>query len=202
MLTFYQQYAKSIYDQNGETGILEECLQRIGRYPQLVAEWGANDGEYCSNTRHFIENGAKGIWIEGDENLYEACKENIEDLDVDLYCAFVTPENVNELIPSTCDIISIDTDGTNDYYTWKAFEGRVPIVVIEINSSYPPDKDILEDGASYSIVVKLGIEKGYFLVCHTGNLLFVLNEYRDKFPEIIGDGLSNSNLYFNKLWLK
>jgi hypothetical protein len=60
----------------------------------------------------------------------------------------------------------------------------------------------IDQGASYKTMVELGIEKGYFLLAHTGNLVFVDKQYRKLFPEIQGDGLKNADLYFNRSWLK
>jgi hypothetical protein len=48
---------------------------------------------------------------------------------------------------------------------------------------------------------ELGIEKGYFLLCHTGNLILIDAEYRGLFPEIVGDGLTNADEYFNRGWM-
>ena len=77
-------------------------------------------------------------------------------------------------------------------------------MIVEIDSSYSPEFiGFNPDGAgTYRNTVELGIEKGYFLLCHTGNLVFVANEYRELFPEIEGDGLSNAELYFKRDWLK
>lgn len=201
MITFYQKYAFHLgFSQNGEEGILKEIFKRIGIEPKLLAEWGCNDGEFCSNTRHFIEEGAKGIWIEYDEDLYLRAKESIEGLNVDLYNSAIDQYNVNDFIPLDVDMVSLDTDGRGDYDTWKALKAHPPVVVIEINSGYLPMEDRIEEGANYSAMVKLGISLGYFLVCHTGNLIFVGAKHRDKFPDIVGDGISNHELYFLRLW--
>lgn len=112
----------------------------------------------------------------------------------------ITEMTVNEL--PECNLISIDIDG-NDLKVWKVYEGKPDIVIIEINSSLPPDKDYFNpvSGCSYKLMVETGIAKGYFLLCHTGNCVFVLNKYRELFPEVVGDGLSNWKEYFNTSWL-
>ena len=51
-------------------------------------------------------------------------------------------------------------------------------------------------------MVELAIEKGYFLLCHTGNLVFMDKQYKKLFPEIKGDGLKNAEQYFKRDWLK
>jgi hypothetical protein len=50
-------------------------------------------------------------------------------------------------------------------------------------------------------MVKLAIEKGYFLLAHTGNLVFVDKQYRKLFPEVKGDGVKNFHEYFKCDWL-
>jgi hypothetical protein len=47
----------------------------------------------------------------------------------------------------------------------------------------------------------LGISKGYFLLAHHGNCIFVHNVYRELFPEIVADGVENSADYFSTAWL-
>jgi hypothetical protein len=50
-------------------------------------------------------------------------------------------------------------------------------VIIEIDSSVPPGTERVGDGAgqttTFSAMLKLGLAKGYRLVAHTGNMIFV-----------------------------
>jgi len=80
--------------------------------------------------------------------------------------------------------LSIDVDG-NDYAIWKAYTGKSKVVIIEINSGLPKDKDFFapENGANYSIMLKLAKSKGYELLAHTGNMIFVQKKYIKKFPD-------------------
>lgn len=206
MIAFVQKYAANhAYSQNGEEGIIEECLLRI-RNPRddvYCVEIGANDGRFCSNTAHLIEQGAHGVFVESDNELWQKCatswKENPR---VKVIHRTVDRENINEFVNARCDVFSTDTDGA-DYVIFKGLKAKPKIVIIEIDSGYLPSNPVFNrDGAaSYTPMVQLGIEKGYFLLCHTGNLVFVDQRYRQLFPEIIGDGLSNSELYFNTSWL-
>ena len=94
----------------------------------------------------------------------------------------VTAENIQNLfqkygIPKNFDLLSIDID-YNDYWVWKSIVDYVPrVVVIEFNSSIPPDEskvvpynaDSKWDGTNYfgaSLLAlkNLGLEKGYTLV--------------------------------------
>lgn len=204
MLTFHKKYGADIYSQTGEDGIISECLGRIGIEKGKFAEFGAHNGIYCSNTRLLLEQGWSGKLIEADPDLFKQLLDNTMGLPVALHCGFVTPENVNERIPQDIDLLSIDVDGI-DYNIWKAYTGKPALVVIEINSSIQPDAfEPVSDpqrGTGYMPMVSLGLAKGYFLLTHHGNCIFVLNKYRDLFPEIEGNGLENSELYFSRGWL-
>ena len=43
-------YAMNVYSQNGEDGIIAECIKRIGWKGIVAIEFGGHDGKYCSNT--------------------------------------------------------------------------------------------------------------------------------------------------------
>jgi hypothetical protein len=205
MKTFLQQYGQfKIHSQQGEEGIVKECFQRMGITGGTVCEFGAHNGKYCSNSRLFLEAGFNGLLIEADRGLFAQLK-NCALPGTTLIHEFVTPDNVNELLkdlPADFDLLSIDTD-SNDHDIWKALTLKPKIVIIEIDSCYAPHEPGFNSagGATYKTMVELGIEKGYFLICHTGNLIFCDNKYRELFPDIIGDGLYNSEEYFNKSWL-
>ena len=188
MLTFAKQYGNNgNYSQFGEQGIIDECIKRIGLIGGVSVEFGAPTLEFCSNTLHLPENWVKYFY-------------DINPSDPRVIRKEITEYNINDLPP--CTILSLDTDG-NDYRLWEVYRGRPDIVVIEINSSLPPDHDYFspDKGCSYQLMVKLAIKKGYFVLCHTGNIIALLHKYRELFPEIEGDGLSNWEEYFNKSWL-
>jgi hypothetical protein len=82
--------------------------------------------------------------------------------------------------PLDYDLLSIDID-SYDLETWAAHKEFKPkIVVIEVNSSLPPG--ILQwhggrsVGNSFSSTLEVAKAKGYSLVCHTGNMIFVRND--------------------------
>lgn len=204
MRTFHAKYATDLYSQTGEDGIIEECLRRLDIKRGRFVEFGAHDGKYCSNTRLLLDNGWTGKLIESSPQLFKDLLDNNLMNGTELYCGMVTPENVNSLVPKDIQVLSIDVDG-NDYNIWQAYEGLPPIVIIEINSSIPSDREgpvsDLQHGTAYRPMVQLGISKGYFLVSHHGNCIFVRKEFRHLFPEVIGDGLENSEVYFSRAWL-
>lgn len=203
MIDFVNKYADNVHSQNGEDGIMLEVLRRIGITGHCV-EIGGNDGRWMSNTALLIERGFSGSFVETEWPLYLKCQANWEHRkDVKCICSRVDGHNVNAFVRDDCDVLSMDTDGA-DYEIFDGLEAKPKIVIVEIDSSLNPDYSSFnaDGGANYFAMVLLGLTKGYFLLCHTGNLIFVVNQYRHLFPEIIGDGLSNAELYFNRGWLK
>lgn len=170
--------------QNGEDGIIAECLRRMGIIKGICAEFGAANGLFCSNTYKLLKDGWDGYMIEPDTNLYDMLQFNTATFSgIHTYCLPVTPENINVLLPEELDVLSIDTDGSNDYYCFKAYKGISKIVIIEINSSYDPYIDRIEEGVNYSVMKKLGESKGYFVLCHVGNMIFIDNKFKKLFPD-------------------
>lgn len=206
MLTFYNKYAKNYFSsQNGEEGIIEECLKRIKVTGKSCVEIGGNNGLWLSNTAWLIRfHEWKGKFVEADFDLWQKSCENWKDNpNVKSQCSMVDENNVNAFVSEDIDLLSIDTDGA-DYRILKAMIAKPKIVIIEIDSSIPPTHEGFnsEGGASYWEMVNLGKEKGYFVLCHTGNIVLVDSKYKKLFPEITGDPLIDHDLYFKKDWLK
>lgn len=203
MIAFSEIYGHNYYSQNYEDGIIQECILRMGIKKGICAEFGAADGKFCSNTFRLLEQDWKGIMIEADKSLYDKLVKNVQNLDCQTFHQMVLPENINEVIPLNVNVLSIDTDSRNDYDCWKEFKGNPEIVIIEINSSKDPLKEYLNEGASYSTMFTLGVAKGYFLLCHVGNLIFIRNEFKHLFPELDDSHpLLDVDLYFKKSWLQ
>lgn len=205
MLTFYNKHGKDfVFSQNGEEGVLNEILNRIKSVNKLCVEIGANNGIWLSNTAWLIkEKGFTGLMVEADYDLWEQCCKNWAGNErVRSTCSMVNPSNINAFVTDDIDVLSVDVDGI-DYQIFQAMEAKPKVVIIEIDSSIPPDEERFnsEGGAGYLPMVKLGLSKGYFLLCHTGNLVFVDKQYKKPFPEVKGDGLKNADEYFRKDWL-
>jgi hypothetical protein len=181
MTKFSDIYSNNIHSQNGEDGIIEELLKRIKRSSGVAVEFGAPTKEYCSNINN-LEGWAKYWFDSGPE-------------DESIVKMFITPYNVNEL--PKCNIISIDIDG-NDFAVWQAYKGEPDIVIIEINSSLEPDVEFFhpDRGASFCTMNRLASDKGYFLLAHTGNCIYLLNKYKEIFE---GFELDEMKL-FNNSW--
>lgn len=206
MLSFLHKYASpGRYSQNGEHGILVEALRRMGIEKGHCVEIGANDGYYCSNTAELIEHGWTGTYVEADYSLYKKCVQNWSFTNqVKSQCARVDGNNINAFVDDRCDVLSIDTDG-QDYKIFAGLRIRPKIVIIEIDSSIePPSEDLNSDGAAgYYTTVGLALNRGYFLLAHTGNLVLVADEYTNLFSEVWGSHpLKDWPLYFNRSWMK
>lgn len=205
MLSFLNKYGYNVHSQNSEDGVIAECLKRIGLTSGLCVEAGGHDGLWLSNTRHLLENGWRGLFIEGLHDLYLKSKENWKDNPrVRHQCCYVDEKNINAFVHDDCDLLSLDTDGL-DYEIFRGLQAKPKIAIIEIDSSVPPNQLLRDDGlgCTYQNTVSIGIEKGYFLLCHTGNLILIDEQYKHLFPEVKSrHPLIDSEFYFNRSWLK
>lgn len=193
--SFFEKYKNNIFSQNGEDGVIEEILNRLGINEGWCCEFGAWDGKHLSNTFNLVQKGFNAVYIEGDENKFKDLLETSK-----IY-KNITPINKwvdlgeNKLdnilkstdIPNDFVLLSIDID-SSDYHVWKSLEEYNPIiVVIEINSSISPYDEnwIQEDGTEYETtsflpMYKLGVNKGYTFLLHSGNMFFIRNDYFEK----------------------
>lgn len=208
---FYNQYARDIFSQNGEDGIVEELLRRLDISSGYVCEFGAWDGVYLSNTFNLIQKGFKGVFIEGDkdkfQDLLKTCKNYPNIIPINAYVDYEGENTLDNLlqktdIPVDFELLSIDIDSF-DYHVWRSLKlYRPKIVIIEINSGistnneehiHTPDK---YQGTAFRPTFNLGIEKGYKFVCHTGNMIFVRNDLFDKLNIHYNHELEN----FRTIW--
>jgi len=190
MLTFVEKYKFNVNSQNGEDGIIAEIIKRIKPKNKTAMEFGCPSFDYCSNTALLAKNGWDVTMYDRD---YNADHRIIEKK--------ITVDNVNEIGQPTLLSIDIDND---DYHIWAAYEYSPDIVIIEINSSIPPMTIEIpgDKGASYRAMVELGLSKGYFLLCHTGNLVFVLLKHLKLFPEVDSySPIGHWEKFFNKSFL-
>jgi hypothetical protein len=198
----FNKFSKNIYSQNGEDGILAEILLRlrIGTKDSWCVEFGAWDGILFSNTFALVEQGWNAVYIEGNPVRYrDLLNTKARYQKIIAIEAFVARQSNDEnsldkllistKIPKDFDLLSIDID-SYDCDVWESLSNYEPkIVVIEINSSVLPG--ILwrhsgkTSGNSFSSTLNVGKSKGYTLVCHTGNLIFVRNDLFHKldFPQ-------------------
>ena len=203
------EYRKNIHSQNGEDGVLEEIFKRINvassNNEKWCVEFGAWDGKHLSNTFHLVEQGWNAVYIEGDKEKYQDLLETVKQYPkikpINAMVGFEESDsnNLNNLligtkIPEDFDLLSIDIDSF-DLAVWQCFVGKPKVVIIEINSSIEPGilqwhDGIFCQGNSFSSTIKVAEDKGYMLVCHTGNLVFL----REDLVQMIG--LDNRSIHF------
>lgn len=185
-------YRENKYSQNGEDGIIMEIFRRLGITRGWFVEFGAWDGKHFSNCYNLVKHHDwSGIFIEGDPQKYQdllktqaAFPEKLQAI-----CTMVGFEDEDKLdrvlartsTPNSFDLLSIDID-SYDWQVWQALEKYRPsVVIIESNCAISPEIYSIHNppasqGASFKALVDLGKQKGYTLVCHTGNCFFVLNK--------------------------
>lgn len=130
------------YGQFYEDSIVEGIFARIGLTNCYVVDIGANDGLFYSNSRHFMELGWDGCFVEKDRELFSRlCKlypgkcHNLE----------VGDNNPMDYIlemaraPAQPDLMTIDIDG-QEYYLFKDMIRYQPrVLIIEYSPYVKPD---------------------------------------------------------------
>ena len=176
-------FERQVFSQNGEDGILEEILRRIGIETKSFVEFGVESGIECNCARLAREQLWRGLFIEGDSTQFKNLSNRYRSYGgVRCVRAWVTPAGIEDLlatndVPLNFDVLSIDIDG-NDYWVWSAIKRWRPrVVAIEYNASYPPPRKwVMKSnpnhrwdgsnyfGASLASLANLGERKGYVLV--------------------------------------
>jgi hypothetical protein len=208
------------FSQAGEDGILDWLIEKLPDIPKSFVEFGVEDYRE-SNTRLILWlRNWYGLVIDGSEKHVNDIRiQNISyRFDLDSLCAFITAENINELIRSRIKgdvgLLSIDIDG-NDYWVWKSIDVISPVIVVcEFNSVFGDLKSIsipykdsfqrtqahysnLYFGASLSALINLARIKGYVFVgtnTNGSNAFFVRV---DRAPEVI-NSIQNIEKYNSK----
>jgi hypothetical protein len=182
-----------IFSQFGDDGIIDFLIDYLAIESKTFIEFGVE--RYTeANTRFLLLNkNWKGLIIDGSEKNINYIKQ--DDIywkyDITAVHAFVTKENINELIAKNgfieeVGLLHIDIDG-NDYWIWKEISGISPVIVIvEYNSVFgyenswtiPYSKNFYRTdyhysnlcyGASLLSLCDLAEEKGYYFVgCNSG----------------------------------
>ena len=139
-------YEYKVFSQSGEDGIINEIFRRIGSTNRMFVEFGVGDG-LENNTTALLYEGWSGLWLEGSSELCEKINYGfataIKNGQLKLINAFVTPENINQLISreieiSEIDLLSIDIDG-NDAHVFNKISCLNPrVIVFEYNAKFGP----------------------------------------------------------------
>jgi len=185
----YLKYSKNFYSQNGEGGVIAQILKEIkADFNDLtVCEFGASDGITYSNTFALIKKfNAKAIYIEGSKKLFRKLKQLTikypKIIAINKYVKYNGKNSLDNILSKyqlkkKFDLLSIDID-SYDLKVWENFKTLKPkIVIIEINSNLGPNIAQYHGhgkiGNSFFSTLKVGRAKGYALVNHYGNLIFV-----------------------------
>ena len=192
----------SVFSENGEDGVIQAMLERIGEGSRTFVEIGTGDGRQCNCAFLASVLDWSGIFIEADAADCALLADRYADAPgVAVINARVSPETVNGLLanaPPEPDVLSIDIDG-DDYWVWEAITCIAPTVaVIEYNAALPRASRLVQPrhhgpwdgtdgfGASLGALEMLGRSTGYVLV-HTDlagvNAFFVRERDAHLFPE-------------------
>jgi hypothetical protein len=195
----YLRFSHNVFSQNGEDGIIQEILPMVsGDNPdKWCVEFGAWDGKHMSNTFNLVSQfDWNAVYIEGNADFYKLLESTVLEYPrITPIHRMISPaqgssdclDKVLANTPLLRDflLLSIDID-SYDLAIWQSLSNYSPrIVIIEINSGiYPGIYEWHNSGGcgnSFSSTLKVSEEKGYSLVCHTGNMIFVRNDFIDKF---------------------
>ncbi len=194
------QFGFRVFSQEDQDGIIEYLCKKLKIEKGAAIEFGCGDGE-CNNTHYLLIKGWKCCWIDCNEDNIKKIQQHYFNTNyqnssrLHVINSLVTTENINSLM-SVCleqmnttdlDILSIDTDWT-DYWLLKALSIRPKIIVIEYNSSIPPN---------LSLVVPKNVPYGW-----TGNNYFgnsfkaICDVAYDKEYTLVGSNLGGNDLFF------
>ena len=176
--------------------MIREIFQRIGQTNKIFVEFGVGDG-LENNTLALLFDGWEGLWIEGSEKLTsrirEGLKYTIDTGRLTVTNAFITRENINELISSAIDkaeidLLAIDMDG-NDFHVFESISCINPrVVVIEYNAKFPPPMQYCmsyEEGHKWSKDDNFG-----------ASLKFLEEGFSKKGYCLVGCSLTGANAFF------
>jgi hypothetical protein len=201
-----------LYAQNEEDGIIFALLEAAGWASRQFVDVGCghNGGNSGLLAAELLFG---GLMVDGDPGLVEACARRYARSDVSVRCAFVTRENVDELVSDAglagdIAFLSIDIDG-NDIWLWQALTAVSPrVVCIEYNSRFGPDASVAVPydpefvrrsssvpraargryfGCSLRALADVGRRKGYRLVTvepRGANAFFVRDDVAPEVPEV------------------
>lgn len=195
-----------VFSQWGEDGIIQFLCRQVPIENRIFVEFGVQDYQEANTRFLALKDNWSGLVIDGSsENVSKIRQSELYwRYRVQAECAFITRENINDIIKSAgiagdIGLLSVDIDG-NDYWVWQAINGVSPrIVVAEYNArfgghrsvSIPYDPEFVRERAHYSMIyygaslaalAGLGASKGYALVgCNSaGNNAFFVR--RDVLP--------------------
>lgn len=204
----YIKYARNVYSQNGEDGIIEKIFSELGISEGNVIEFGAWDGIYISNIYMLWKYGNfNGILIEGDKKRADKFNDPLGKARMFNY--FISPNKDDEnSIDNVLDriginggiaLMSIDIDSC-DYYVMESMERYKPaVIVIETSNSFGYESiyKSYDSGCSMRAVWELAREKNYTMVAYTANAILVRNDLLSKLKEF-DPTITPKQMYLNE----
>jgi hypothetical protein len=211
-------FGAKFFSQSDEDGITLEILRRLGLKNGTFLELGVGDGTE-NNTLVLLSIGWRGAWISGEELAFDP---HINPRRLSYIKAWVSLENLNALVSqalgdigvSDVDVLSVDLDGNDFYFTDALLKTLHPkLVIVEYNAKFPPparwsikyDPDFRWDGtddyqgASLCSFCDLLAQFNYTLICcnaATGvNAFFVKNDSLSAFRDVPQD---INNIFINR----
>lgn len=181
-----------VFSQSGEDGIIQHLIRHVAIPRRVFVEFGVEDYREA-NTRYLaVNDGWSGLVLDSDPENVRAIRAHPDHwrLNVQAAQAFVTRENINELLlehgmSGEIGLLSIDIDG-NDYWVLEAIDVISPaIIVVEYNFRFGAERAVVVPydphfdraaahpsriyfGSSLRALCLLARRKGYeFVGCNT-----------------------------------
>ncbi|MFZ4517542.1 MAG: hypothetical protein ACOYOP_04095 [Microthrixaceae bacterium] len=130
------------FSQNGEDGVIEELVRRVGAPGRCFVEIGASDGEE-NCTRNLAEQGWRGVWLEADPDRCRIARarglEGVQVVEGFARRAGVVGVLDAHGVPAEPDVLVVDIDGDDRGVLAAVLGTRRPrIVVVEYNADFRP----------------------------------------------------------------
>ena len=173
---FHDSNTAALWEQNYQAILLESDS---GRFDGLKKNTSGHDVECI----HTVVGGVRKRGMPG--VIDEQWGEEREQSDMENSIDNILEKSKFNVTSDNFSLMSIDID-SYDYYVFKSIQKYFPkVLIFEVSSGYSSDVDhVSEDkGCSIKSAYELGIEKGYKMICHCGNVIFVRNDLTSKLPD-------------------
>jgi len=192
-MNYYKKFARNIYSQNGDDGVIEKLFEDLQITSGTVLDVGASYPVHRSNTFNLWRNkGFEAILVDPDPKCFQQLKlASLNNDNVELISNPVKikgkEDTIDEILrksdfdtsEESLALIDIDVDGL-DYLLFESIkEHRPKIIVVEIDSGAAIDDESI---GSLLSTKKLAEDKKYKLVFCNGNAYFVRDDLVKMLP--------------------
>ena len=177
----------SVFSQFGDDGIIQWLIHRLSGLRETFVEFGVEDYQEANTRFLLLNDNWRGLVMDDSTRNINAIRRDEISWrhDIQSKCAFVTAENIDQLLldhgfEGDIGLLHIDIDG-NDYWVWRGLTAvRPTIAIIEYNSIFGAERAItvpynpkfsrgrrfsnLYFGASLPALCDLAQSKGYDFV--------------------------------------